>query len=158
VKALWSQLLKAYYGTALTSEECDLWEDELASTFGDELKQQEICDAIRWKSRNLDSGQSYRRPTLTDLRIWICQWRRWNRSVSVVEDSCPYECSGGWLSYHFLHGAHRAAMTETVPCLCATGRKWQETSCKGDAIILEKTRIAIRQIEDPDAAPIPWRR
>jgi len=152
----WPQMLKAYFGTTLTRDECDLWEDELARTFGDNLAQEEICEAIRWKSCNLDGGQFFRRPTLTDLRIWIYQWRRWNNAVAVEEDGCPYNCRAGWVSYHYLNGAHRAQMTAAVPCLCATGHKWHERYYKDDTAILEKSRIAIRQMENPDAAPIPW--
>ena len=86
----WSLLLDDYFGLKLGESEFKRWTNELKRELGDNLTDDDLCNAIR--HRSFSDKKMFGKPTLKDLRIWVCNWRGTNTQA-------PPE-SGDYMDYH----------------------------------------------------------
>ena len=127
MKHPWQDMLKAYFGLALSQGESDLWWDELYETVKG-VTNDELCHAIRdasFRDRDRFSGK----PELRTLRMWIYMRRKACDEYREPETSDCAMCDGsgvatvapelparGWGLRDWM-----TAYSASIPCMCSTG-------------------------------------
>jgi len=131
----WFELLRAYYGKALSGQEVDTWIKLLREPDAvTDITEAELCEVIRWKRKQRESGETERqeRPTLERLIWWIRMYRKQRREklrpANERETSDCGLCEGrGWISHWDSLGTQptQEELLHTppvaVPCLCGEG-------------------------------------
>jgi hypothetical protein len=121
----WPQKLHTLFGKKLTQKEVNDWEEEIRHYFdGNVPTGEEIIEVLRWRSAPHQPDIKHTSEiNMKALRIWICMFRRDQRTAyALPEESCAM-CQHGWIVYEKKDG-HKVS----IPCCCSVGKRILEQS------------------------------